>query len=399
MQTVTRTERFWLKSAQRLHELCHYAKNLYNEAMYIVRQTFFESRKWVRYNDLWGLLKNSENKRELPAQTAQQVLRLVEKSWKSFFRAIKAWVKNKAGFTGQPKLPHYKRKGGLCTLVFTNQQVKLRGGMIRLPKKVGIAVKTRLPDDTRVRGARIVPKGVGYVLEVIYDKPVPEPRTTEPKRVAAIDLGLANLVTIANNIGEDPIVVKGGVVKSVNQFFNKEKARLQSVYDLQERKWGSKLARLTDKRNRKIADHFHKVSRMVVEWCDEHDIDTIVIGHNKGQKTGINIGRRNNQGFVQAPIFRLISLISYKAEERGIVVLEQDEAHTSKCSFLDGESVEHHDSYVGKRVRRGMFRTKTGALINADVNGAYNILKKAIPKAFADGIEGVGLHPVRWSVA
>lgn len=159
------------------------------------------------------------------------------------------------------------------------------------------------------------------------------------------------------------------------------------------------MRKLSVKRERKLSDFFHKVSRFVVDWCEEHDIGTIVVGHNDNWKQKVNIGKRNNQNFVQIPFGKLIQQVGYKAEEKGIELREQEESHTSKCSFLDDESIEHHKTYVGKRIKRGIFKTANDILINADVNAGYNIIKKAILKAFdADKIEGVALHPLRYSI-
>ena len=174
------------------------------------------------------------------------------------------------------------------------------------------------------------------------------------------------------------------------------------MYDSQGIRTGKKMKRLSAKRERKLHDFLHKVSKFVVDWCEEHDIGTIVIGYNSNWKQEVELGKRNNQTFVQIPFTELIHQIAYKAEEKGIEVKMQDEAHSSKCSFLDGEPVKHHEKYAGIRKSLGLFRSARGIIINADVNAAYNIIRKAVPKAFAgvevDGIEGVGLHPVRCSI-
>ena len=393
---VTRTEQIWMKGDETIANLCHISKNLYNEANYTIRQEFFNSGKWKR--DL-SLLKESENYKTLPAQTAQQILRIVDRNWKSFFGAIKEWKRHPEKFYSRPQIPHYKKKDGEFMLVFTNQQAKLKDGwLIILPKLLGLKVKTRIKEG--LRQVRIIPRGIGYVLEVVYEK-VFNVIKRNKTRIVGIDIGVRNLITMVNNIGERPIVVKGGVVKSINQFYNKEKARVQSVYDFQGIKYGKKMQKLSVKRERKLNDFFHKVSRFVVDWCEEHNIGTIVVGHNENWKQKVNIGKRNNQNFVQIPFGKLIQQIGYKAEEKGIELKEQEESHTSKCSFLDNELVEHHDKYVGRRRSRGLFRTAKGTWINADVNAGYNIIKKAILKAFdkyVDGIEGVALHPLRYNV-
>jgi len=167
------------------------------------------------------------------------------------------------------------------------------------------------------------------------------------------------------------------------------------VYDFQGIKNGTKMNKLSVKRERKLNDYFHKVTRWIVNYCVAHDIGQIIVGHNDNWKQKVNIGKKNNQNFVGIPLDTIIQKIAYKAEEIGITLKEQEESHTSKCSFLDNEPIEHHSKYVGKRIKRGLFRTAKGILINADVNAGYNIIKKAFSKAFADGIEGVALHPLR----
>nr|MDO8079727.1 transposase [Candidatus Freyarchaeota archaeon] len=394
--TVTRTEQIHLKPNSNLSKLCHHSKSLYNQANHIIRQNLFKTGKWTRYQELAGMLKNSPSYRALPAQTAQQTLKTLDQNWKALFRATREWKKNPEKFLGKPKIPGYKKKNGEYLLIFTNQQCRIMGGEIKFPKKVSLKVKTRLGDETRIREVRIVPRGWGYVLEVVYRKSV-ELQKRDRSRVAGLDLGLRNTVTIANNIGLEPIAVKGGVLKSINQYYNKERARLQSIYQRQKAKGGSQLQKLTQKRNRKIHDLFHKLSHRIVEWCTKNDVGTLVIGYNREWKQNLNLGRRNNQNFVQIPFHRLLHQIRYKAEENGVMVVVREESHTSKCSFLDREPLEHHEEYAGRRISRGLFRSKNGVVINADVNAAYNVIRKAFPEAFADGIEGVGLHPDRMS--
>jgi len=397
--TLNRIESFYIKPDPDLSHWCHLAKNLYNEANYIVRQELFHNGVWLRYYDVWLALKEtSDNYDELPTGTAQQILRLIDSAWKSFFASIKEWKKHPEKFLGRPKLPKYKPKDGEFVLPFTNQQVRHKDGLIKLPRKFDVEVKTRLNEGTNIRGARIVPQGVGYRLEVIYDKEVPEP-PLESTRIAGLDLGVNNLVTIGTNIGIEPIVVNGGVVKSWNQFYNKKRAQLRSVLDRQGGKSSRRLNRLYLKRKRKMQDYFHKTSRRIIDWCVQHNIDTIVIGHNDGWKQNVRLGRRNNQNFVGIPFGMLISQLEYKAEDVGIRIVLQNEAHTSKCSFLDNEPVCHQKQYAGQRVKRGLFRASDGRLINADLQAAYNIVKKAFPNAFTDGIEGIGVCPRRLSVA
>ena len=188
----------------------------------------------------------------------------------------------------------------------------------------------------------------------------------------------------------------------MNQYFNKKKTELQSKYDKQGIKYGIKMKRLQVKRDKKMHDYLHKVSKAIVDYLVENDIGTLIIGHNDNWKQNVDIGKRNNQNFVTIPFYRLTHMLQYKSEEQGIEVLLKEESHTSKCSFFDDESIEHHDKYVGRR-KRGLFKTRFGYIINSDVNGALNIIKKAVTDAFpqgtADVIEDAVGHPLRLVVS
>ncbi|MFX0211432.1 MAG: RNA-guided endonuclease InsQ/TnpB family protein [Candidatus Hodarchaeota archaeon] len=389
---VPRVEKIFLKFDPTLAHFCHLAKNLYNEAMYMIKQELDATGEWLRYKEVWDEKKHSENYKALPAQTAQQVLRKVDQIWTSFFHSIRDWKEHPEKYKGMPKPPRYKRKNGEFQLIFTNQQVRIRKGLFKLPRKIGKEIKTRLSDNTPLLGARLFPQGTGYLLEIIYEKEIP---LCDPvmERIASIDIGVNNLVTMVNNIGADPIVIKGGIIKALNQWYNKRKSDLQSIYDHQRRKTGPKLQSLQRKRTRRINDYFHKTSRETINWCLDHLIDTLIIGYNPQWKQGVNIGKRNNQTFVNIPFYKLIQQLQYKAEEVGIQVVIVEEGYTSKCSFLDFEKIQKHSKYLGKRIKRGLYRSQNGTLLNADVNSAYNILRKVVPNAFAEGIAGVGLHP------
>ena len=400
---VMRTEQIWLHPNENLSNLCHLSKNLFNQGNYIIKNA--EKGNWIRYGDLENILNGkgtdpSKNYRQLPASTAQQILRLLDKSWTSFFRAIKEWKIHPNKFLSRPNPPRYKKKNGEHVLIFTGDQCKISDSILKFPKKVDLQIKTRLSDDTNLRQVRIIPKGVGYVCEIVYQKEV-EVEEKDQSRIVGIDFGSSNIIAMVNNIGLKPIVVKddGTGIKSINQFFNKRKAELQAIYDLQGVKDGDKLRRLRTKRDKKANDWVHKITRWIVDWCVKHNIGTIVVGHNDNWKQKIKLGRRNNQNFVLIPFDTIMQKLSYKVEEVGIILKEQEEAHTSKCSFLDNEPIKHHTKYVGKRIKRGLFRTAKGFLINADVNAGYNIIVKSEPEAFlkrkADGVGGCALHPLR----
>jgi putative transposase len=387
------TEQIQFKKTIQLSYLCHLAKNLYNLANYYVRQEFFYLGNWLRYYDLWYMLKEKEPYKKLPSQTAQQILKIVDKNWKSFFHALKDWKRHSKTYLGHPKPPNYKKKHGEFMIIFTNQQCRIKDGYLYFPKKTKLRpVKTRI--QNKLHQVRIIPKGIYYVLEIVYHKE-PENLNLDKDRVIGIDLGLNNIITMVNNAGQPPVVIKGGKVKAINQFYNKQLAKYKSIKDKQGIESETKrIKNLTRKRNNKITDKFHKISRKVINYSIKHNFGTIIIGYNTTWKQNINIGKINNQQFVQIPFFKLISQVKYKSKLIGIEVVISKESYTSKCSFLDNESIKRHETYMGKRIKRGLFRSQKGIIINADVNGAYNIIKKVVPKAIsADGIEDVGLHP------
>jgi len=398
---IQRSERIWLKPDGQLNKLCHISKNLYNEANYIIRQEFTKGkhRTYLNYYEMYKIMKDKVTFKQLPCNTSQQILMVLDRNWKSFFRSIKDWSKNKSKYRGQPNLPKYKKKDGSFMLIFTSIQCKIRDGELIFPKVINMKIKTRLK-DVKLNQTRIIPKGIGYVLEIVYTKEV-KILELNKNNILGIDMGVRNFITMGNNIGLKPIVVKGGVIKSTNQFYNKQLAKLQNKYDtLKIKKNTKKLSKLNDKKYKKMEDYFHKTSRFVIRHCIENNIGTIVIGYNKLWKQETKLGKKNTQNFVGIPFYKLVQKLSYKSEEVGIELIKIEEGHTSKCSFLDNEPIEHSENYVGKRVSRGVFRSEQGTLINADVNASYNIIKKAIPNAFgkADGIEGVALHPTRCDV-
>ncbi|MFW9855880.1 MAG: RNA-guided endonuclease InsQ/TnpB family protein [Candidatus Thorarchaeota archaeon] len=393
---VFRTERIWIKPHPMLRKLCHLSKNVFNEANYFIRQIYFATGTWIKSGEFQDHLEASINFQTLPRSTALKILSIVEATWKSFFAASRDWKVHPEKYYRQPRPPKYKRKDGEFLLWFSKVQLSITDGRLHIPSLPHLQLQLRLTSFQSVLGIRIVPQGVGYVVEILYKKKVPATSTSAPKRIVGIDLGLVNLITLVNNIGQKPIAVKGGVAKSINQFYNKERAHLQGIYSRQGITTGTKLFRLNSKRKRKFNHYFHEVSRFIVDWCKAHHIDTLIIGRNKHWKQGIHLGKKTTQNFIFIPFQELIKKIHYKATAVGIRVWYTDESYTSKCSFLDAEPIARQQEYLGARVTRGLFQSQNGTIINSDVNGGYNIVKKAVPNAFADGIEGVWLHPIRW---
>ncbi|MFX1376427.1 MAG: RNA-guided endonuclease InsQ/TnpB family protein [Promethearchaeota archaeon] len=387
------TEVIQVEYSLEISKLCHLVKNLYNLANWYVRQDFFNLNNILTYYDLDFILKNKQAYQNLPSQTSQQVLKYVTRNWKLYFKVLKEYKQDFTKFKKRPKIPQYKRKNGELVAIFTNQQCKIKNGYLYFPKRINLhPIKTRIIE--RLKEARIIPLGVKYKIEIVYEKEEKD-LGLEKDHILSIDLGLNNLITAVNNDGCRPFIIKGGMIKSINQYYNKQVAYYRRI----ENKKGNfadtkRIQKLHLTRNNKLTTLFHRISKYVIEYCTLHNIGTILIGYNHGWKQKINIGKKNNQKFVQIPFLKLLKQIEYKAQLKGIHVLTVNEHHTSKCSFLDNEPIGKHRNYLGKRISRGLFKTSKGIVINADVNGAYNIMKKAFPNAISvDGIEAFGLMP------
>ena len=385
-------------------EYTHLAKNLYNHANFLVRNEFVNTGKWLRNHELDKILRQDVDYPDytnmMAAQSAQQTLRLLDDNWKSFFKAIKDWSKNKDKYTGRPKLPKYKPKDGRMVFILTNQQVKLKNDLLYFPKSFqGFNMKprcVRLDNFKKINQVRIVPNNQIFCIEIVYGISVNDTLLLENGRYMSIDLGLDNLATIVTNTGLNPVIVNGKGLKSNNQYYNKKNAHYQKVVkQMNDTFYTNRLYRLTQKRNFKIEDSLHKISKFIVTKALSNDIRTIVIGNNKEWKQSISLGKRINQSFVNIPHQKLIEKIIYKARNVGINVIITEESYTSGTSFIDGESPKKEFYSKKRRIHRGLFVSNQGIKINADVNAAYQIMKKVFPNVFADGIEGVVLHPVR----
>ena len=408
MTTIQQVEKHIIKKSHPYYamfcEFTHQSKNLYNHANYLVRKEFLETGKWLRYQDLDKILRqdiNYPDYTDMPAaQSAQQTLRLLDANWKSFFKSIKDWSKNKEKYLGKPKLPKYKSKDGKLVLIVTNQQIKQKEDLLTFPKSFqGFKLKPRcvtLANFEKINQIRIVPNNQVFCVEIVYSVSIDDTLLSDNGRYMSIDLGLDNLVTVVTNTGLQPIIVNGKGLKSINQYYNKVTSRYKSVAkQMNNQHYTSRLYRLTQKRNLKIEDYLHKVSRYIVDFAIENQINTIIIGNNKNWKQSSSLGKVTNQTFVSIPHQKLIEKICYKARNCGIQVILTEESYTSGTSFLDNELPQKNFYNKKRRVHRGLFVSNEGVQINADVNAAYQILKKVFPNEFSDGIEGVVLHPVR----
>ena len=350
-----------------LDYLCLLAKNLYNVALYNIRHQYFKDKTYLNYNTLDKLLSSNVDYKAIPyRQSAQQILRSVDKTYSSFFNGIKS-DKNKGK---KVRLPKYKDKEkGRYVLVYTNQCFKHKDNIIRLKGVNGTWYKF-YTNKENLQQVRLVPKGNHIVVEIIYN--IEYELKENNNRYASIDLGLNNIVALSSNVCNS-ILYNGRPLKSINRYYNKHKAELQSK--LKSNKYTSKrINRLTFRRNNKIKDYMHKLSSVIIQYMEANTLNTLIVGKNDGWKTNICIGRVNNQNFVSIPFNMLISMLEYKCKLAGINVVIINEAYTSKCSFLDGEMIQKHNTYKGKRVKRGLFISSKGIKINADINSSLNIM-------------------------
>ncbi len=373
------------------------SKNLYNLANYEIRQAFISTGEWLRYASLAATLKTTDAYKALPAKVSQWVLKVLDKNWQAFFAATKEYKTDPSKFLGRPKLPKYKdKKAGRNVLTYTTQAISsklLRIGQIKL-SGLSFTVKTKKINIDQVR---IVPRKNHYVIEVVHTVEE-QPADLDYTLVAGMDMGVDNLVAITSNKpGFTPLLVNGRPLKSINQFYNKRKAELQSILG-SDKAQSKRIDSLTDRRNRRIDHYLHTASRRIVDMLVKERIGVLVVGRNPEWKQEINLGKATNQKFVQIPHARFFNQLSYKCQLVGIKVIEREESYTSKTSFLDNEPIQKATHYVGRRIRRGLFRSGNGTLINADVNGSYNIIRKAFPAAFSQGIEAVVVRPVPFGI-
>ena len=358
-------------------ELCFLSKNLYNSALWLQIQNYKDGKPYINHFDMITQMRKDKDKypalRALPSYVADYVIKQLHENFKSFFALCE--LKAAGKYQGKVRPPRFKDKihGRNVTTFYKEAIYKKtykREGLIHL-SKTDIKFKSKIPLEL-IQEVKVVPKNGYYELQVVYH--AEEAPKIENSNYAAIDLGINNLATVATNVSK-PFIINGKSLKSINQRWNKRKAQLQSK--LKKGAHTSKQIRTTtNKRNRRVKNYLHQASRALVNELHKLSISKVVIGSNKEWKKGINLGRRNNQNFVQIPHTRFVEMITYKAALAGIEVITKEESYTSKCSFLDDEPIEKHKEYAGRRTKRGIFKSRNGKLINADVNAAYNIMRK-----------------------
>lgn len=376
-----------------LAEMCRYANNLYNVALYNIRQYYFESKKFLTYESNCHICKDNENYSLLQAGISQQTLKVADRSFKSFFNLIRKTKHNEYRFQ-DIKMPHYRKKGGMFNLVLSTNAISIKDGCLHMPVSrafrnlhpdcdIKIPFPERLTDKT-IKEVRILPIAGSrcFKVQYVYETDI-EVVNIDTINAMAIDVGVDNLAACITTFGTS-FILDGRKLKSINQGWNKERARLQSIADKQGTKYTVKLSRITDKRNNRTKDIMRKSARHIINYCIENRIGTVIVGYSPDFKRRVNIGHKNNQVFVNISFGDFRQLLSGLCERYGIRYIEQEESYTSKSSFLDCDVLPEYKpeqpyvgTFSGKRIRRGLYKTKDGTIINADINGAANILRKS----------------------
>ncbi len=391
-----------------LRQLCRLSKNMYNVGLYSVRQFYFSEGGYLRYESNYHYCKENENYQLLQTDIAQQILKVVDRSFKSFFNLIQKKCESLYRFE-QIRMPRYLKKEGYFPLIIP--RIRVKDGYFNIPmsrkfKAEYGAVKIPFPErlaDKNLKEVRIIPRFDAQFFEVEFITESERQPTVKTNNVVAIDLGLDNLATCVSNTGSS-FILDGRKLKSINQWYNKENSRLQSIKDKQGIKGlTKKQISITVNRNNKVRDYLNKATRYLINWCRKNRISTLVVGVNSGMKQNINLGKKTNQKFVQIPHHSLRMKLKAMCDRYGLTYSEQEESYTSKASFLDSDLIPVYNadnpteySFSGKRVKRGLYKTREGKLINADSNGAANIgIKSNLNGFIPDRLEASLAMPLR----
>lgn len=397
--------KFYIRHTDRLDRLFRISNNLYNQALYLFRQQLNADGTWLWYNDMDKLMKKTLNLeglcnyRLLKSQCSQQVLRVLDKNIRAYCKGIKDWKKHPGKYKGMPKMPNYRKRCGMFNLYYTDHACSIKDGRIRLAKDLFISIPQWEKYGENLKSLHqvcLIPNSRNIKVEIVYEKEI-EQADVDKAKYASIDLGIDNLATMVTS--EGCTIYSGKYLKSYNNHFNKTLSHLQYIKSLQGIKRATRrITRMYDKRDGYFEDVFHKVSRQIVDTLVRNRIGTLVVGYNAGWKQNSDMGKKNNQKFVQMPFARLADYLRYKCEMIGIKFVLHEESYTSKCDALALEPIGKHETYLGRRVKRGLFRSSTGRLINADQNGALNILRKVVGDSEFSRIVGSGhsLCPIRY---
>ena len=374
-----------------LRELCRFTKNLTNQAIYEIRQELFQNKKYLPYIDVYNILKTSENFEMLQHNVAQQTLRKVDSIFKTYFSLIKAKKANKIdcriGF------PRYLPKDGYSEIII--QTIRINNGKVKVPVshefgKTHQKVYFKVPPfivNKNIKEIHIIPRCNARYFDIEYIYEVDEATTKvelDNQKALAIDPGVDNFCTCVTSNGKS-FIIDGRKLKSINQWFNTEHAILQTITDKQKHKGQTnKQAKLSRKRSNQIRDYLNKTGNIIIKYCVKNKIGNIVFGSNKYFQSRTKTNKKNKQNLVSIPFFKLKQKLQYLCKKYGINFVEQEESYTSKASFWDRDEIPTYGNndfseyaFSGKRIHRGLYQTADGRTLNADVNGALNILRKS----------------------
>ena len=367
-----------------LRTLCFTAKNMYNTALYNIRQRYFADKSKLSYTENYKLCKTNENYRILNSNAAQQLMKIADQSFQSFLSLCE--LAGKGEYSGRIKMPKYLKKDSFFMMklaVFC-----ITGGFLTVPMSRGFKeehgkMKIKVPSNLigrKINEIRIIPRSNARFFEVQYVYKIEASKETLNKNNSlAIDLGINNLAACVTNTGKS-FIIDGRRLKSINAHANKVNARLQSIKDRQGIKETTKAQeKLWTKRNNRVNDYLNKAARLIIDYCRNNDIGTLILGYNRDIQRNSGMGRRNNQNFVNIPIAEMRNKLKYLSERYNIAFSEQEESYTSKADFLSGDAFDGK-AFSGKRIKRGLYLSGTGVLLNADCNGALNILRKSEAK-------------------
>ena len=392
-----------------LRELCFFSNCLYNVALYNIRQQFFKDKTYLRFESNYHECKDNDNYKLLQSNMAQQTLRAVDFAFKSFFGSV--------GKVKSARPPRYRKKGGLYNLIITGNSISIQDGYLTVPQSrtyTGILnshrIKIKVPErlqGKKIREVKIIPLYKGRAFKIAYCYEVnEEDLKLNRENALAIDIGLDNLATCVTNFGTS-FIMGGRKIKHINRNWNKRRAHLQSILMKQGRYSSRLLEQITLKRNNRVNDCLKKTARHIINFCIANNIGTLICGYNPDFKREINLGRKINQQFTQISFGALRRQLENLCTRYGMNYIEQEESYTSKASFLDLDELPIYNAekpytgtFSGKRIKRGLYRSKSGRLLNADVNGAANILRKSKQNLnFERLCMGLRASPIRIRVA
>lgn len=403
------------KQYEVLREMCWISKNLYNVSLYNIRQYYFSEKKFLNYESNYHHCKVNENYKLLQAGISQQTLKVVDRSFKSFFNLMKKAKKGEYRFQ-DIKIPHYLEKDGLFVLILSTNAINIKDGAISIPfsremrkKYPNVDIKIPFPkrlEDKKIKEVRIIPQynGKFFKIQYCYESSINDLGLNKDNALA-IDIGLENLATCIDTNGAS-FIIDGRKLKSINHYYNKQKAKKQSILDKQNLKYSKSMCKLINKRNNKANDYIKKSARLIINYCIKNDIGTVIVGYNSDFKRNINLGKANNQQFTQISFGALREAINNLCERYGMTYIEQEESYTSKASFLDNDTIPTFDphntneyKFSGRRIKRGIYKSAEGLIINADINGACNILTKSKQNFDYEKLcIGCLAHPIRLRV-